>query len=297
MELVYARQEHGGYPVKRIGNTITVSFPNGERVYKSVRKTIRAIVNNDPDLVRSAYKKFNYCWNRYFRLGKFRKQLNTALDTLTLFGNKTLGIKKLKAKPRKKSLTVVDDFSETGIDLNKRGHEVVKLFYAGFKDKVLALGYNPEDVLQEVFLGILQRNRTKARFNPERSAFSSYVFMVCGCVISNYNRKHKKFFNECYGAFSADGEVVDVSVSNLPVVFDSTYEEKNLKEALIKRVYRKASKTRKFTQEKVDLVLPLLFLGHKNKEISVQTGVSVNWVSSFLKLVRNSLDDVRLSDL
>jgi len=285
MEAVFARQEHGGYKViRKQDTTIVVNWPTGQRIYDSVRKTIRALINNDPDLIKDAYKKFNYCWDRYFRLGKYRKVMSPVLDTLTLFGNKSLATGRSNIK-RNKTLTVVDQ-PVTGIDLNKRGHEVKKLFYSGFKDKVVALGYNPEDVLQEVYLGILQRNRTKGCFDPSRSAFSSYVFMVCGCVISNYNRKHKKFFSETIGTFDANGEIVDVSESNLPVFYDTVIDQKDLQEALTEQITHKAKRIRKFTEEKVQAALPLVFKGYKNKEISDITGISVNWVSSFIKFVK-----------
>jgi len=79
-----------------------------------------------------------------------------------------------------------------GIDLSKRGPEVAKLFYAGFARQVFSYGYEVEDVLQEVYAGILTRNNGKGAYNPKKASFSHYVYMVARCVISNYHRKQKK---------------------------------------------------------------------------------------------------------
>lgn len=76
-----------------------------------------------------------------------------------------------------------------GIDLAKRGHEVAKLLYAGFGSRMYASGYDPEEVLQEVYKGILTRNRGRGAFDARKSSFGHYVHMVCSCILSNYHRK------------------------------------------------------------------------------------------------------------
>ena len=76
-----------------------------------------------------------------------------------------------------------------GIDLARRGHEVAKLLYAGFGSRLYASGYDPEEVLQEVFKGILTRNRGRSAFDPRKSSFGHYVHLVCSCILSNYHRK------------------------------------------------------------------------------------------------------------
>lgn len=83
-----------------------------------------------------------------------------------------------------------------GIDLAKRGIEVRKLFFAGFGRRVLQAGYDPEDVLQEVYQGILVRNQGKCPWDPAKSSFGHYVHMVASCVVSNYGRKHKRCLEE-----------------------------------------------------------------------------------------------------
>lgn len=76
-----------------------------------------------------------------------------------------------------------------GIDLENRSHEVRKLLFAGFGARIARAGYDPDDVLQEVYKGLLARNRGTCRFDPSKSSFGHYVHMVCGCVLANYHRK------------------------------------------------------------------------------------------------------------
>jgi hypothetical protein len=59
-----------------------------------------------------------------------------------------------------KSLNLAFDRLEekVGIDLGARGHEVRKLLFAGFAGKMLSRGYDPEEVLQEIYAGLLVRN-------------------------------------------------------------------------------------------------------------------------------------------
>ena len=82
--------------------------------------------------------------------------------------------------------------TELGIDLRNRAHEVRKLLFAGFGRKMFLAGYDPEDVLQEVYRGILVRNRGSCPFDPAKSSFGHYVHMVISCVLSNYHRKQHR---------------------------------------------------------------------------------------------------------
>ena len=79
-----------------------------------------------------------------------------------------------------------------GIDLERRSHEVRKLLFAGFGRRMYACGYDPEDVLQEVYRGLLVRNSGKCPWDPAKSSFGHYVHMVCSCILSNYHRKQHR---------------------------------------------------------------------------------------------------------
>jgi hypothetical protein len=70
-----------------------------------------------------------------------------------------------------------------------KADEVRKLLWRGFAGKMLSQGYDPEDVLQEIYRGLLVRNKGKCPWDGRKSTFGHYVFLVIGCVLTNYHRK------------------------------------------------------------------------------------------------------------
>ena len=83
---------------------------------------------------------------------------------------------------------------ELGAKSERRGipykaDEVRKLLWRGFAGKMLSQGYDPEDVLQEVYRGLLVRNKGTCPWDARKSTFGHYVYLVIGCVLTNYHRK------------------------------------------------------------------------------------------------------------
>ena len=85
-----------------------------------------------------------------------------------------------------------------GIDLGKhserkgsrfKADEVRRLLWRGFAGKMLSQGYDPEDVLQEIYRGLLVRNKGRCPWDARKSTFGHYVHMVISCVLTNYHRK------------------------------------------------------------------------------------------------------------
>jgi hypothetical protein len=84
------------------------------------------------------------------------------------------------------------DGSDLGIDLSIRGHEVKKLFYAGgFTGTLNREGIDPDEFLQEVYRGLLARNRGTCPWDHKKSSFGHYVHIVIRCVLSNYLRRER----------------------------------------------------------------------------------------------------------
>jgi DNA-directed RNA polymerase specialized sigma24 family protein len=77
-----------------------------------------------------------------------------------------------------------------GVDF--KADEVRKLLWRGFAGKMLSQGYDPEDVLQEVYRGLLVRNKGKCPWDARKSTFGHYVYMVIGCVLTNHHRKQAR---------------------------------------------------------------------------------------------------------
>jgi hypothetical protein len=78
---------------------------------------------------------------------------------------------------------------DLGIDLENRADEVVKLFFTGFGSWVRQGQFDSDDIMQEVYKGILVRNQGSCPWNPSKSTFGSYVTMVSRGVISNHHRR------------------------------------------------------------------------------------------------------------
>jgi len=109
------------------------------------------------------------------------------------------------------SLTVLTE-PRLGVDLLRRGKEVAKLFYAGFGSRVARAGFDPEDVLQEVYRGLLIRNQGTCPWDVRKSSFGHYVHMVCGCIVSNYfRRENRRRSVEQIGVPGKDGFQVDAA--------------------------------------------------------------------------------------
>ena len=205
--VLYARQEHGGHRVERgDAGGFTVYWPNGPIAYRSARSTIRALVNREP-VVTPTLRDPHLTFDRYFRVGRWRNPTATVdgADAISLFAP-TPTVIIPKPKP-------------PGIDLKGRGHEVRKLFFAGFARRVLRYGYDPDEVLQEVYAGLLVRNNGKCPFDPRKSSFGHYVHMVCECIVSNHHRKHnRRAQSEVFGATNRDGEEIDFALSDAATV-------------------------------------------------------------------------------
>ncbi len=208
----YTRSSHGSHPVVVLppGEGFEVRWPQGPVRYPSARRTLIAITNRNPDPGPKS-KGWEIPFNRYFRIGKYSGENTVApeQDIFTLFSPTILVPKSLP--------TIIVPNTTRGIDLAKRGHEVRKLFYAGFARRVVNQGHDPEEMLQEIYKGILIRNQGKCPFDPAKSSFGHYVHMICNCIIINYHKRWSRIYGEeQYGIRAADGSTIDVGEADLP---------------------------------------------------------------------------------
>ncbi len=86
----------------------------------------------------------------------------------------------------------------TGIDIEGRSHEVRKLLFAGFRGKMMSQNYDPEEVLQQVLMGLHTRNNGKCPWDRRKSTFGYYVHMVINGVLTNYHRKQTRRIDRDY---------------------------------------------------------------------------------------------------
>lgn len=293
MEAVFARREHGGHRVVLSPKGYEVEWPTGSRVYPSARQLLIALVNRNPDPPKGA-ADHRLTFDRYFRRGKYQSWVPPQ-DTLALFQPdppNQISIPTPKPLRVDSSLTVLVEEPEIklGIDLENRSIEVRKLFYAGFSRKMLAKGYDPEDVLQDVYVALAVRNRGKCPFDPRKSSFSHYVYMVCGCVCSNYHRRYGRLTrNEQFGVpVVGEDEYSDVANADLAVEEagqEDAYQLLSATSTLTIRVVEEAPLAG-IDPTLAERCIEFLFEGWRYREISEVMGCSIGKVSEAVKFVR-----------
>lgn len=170
-----------------------------------------------------------------------------------------------------------------GIDLAKRGIEVRKLLFAGFSSLMRAGGYDPEEVLQEVYKGLEVRNRGKCPWDPRKSTFGHYVHMVCSGILRNY---HRKVSNRRRRYIATD---VGGDDHNSPScsIFEATDESSIM---ALRRFYGWLCE-RPCHSENVaksyPLILPLLIQGYTRDEMVAETGLSKGIIAKTIRWVRD----------
>jgi hypothetical protein len=186
---------------------------------------------------------------------------------------------------------VVDPGVSLGIDLAERGHEVAKLLFAGYGRRIHSAGYNPDDVLQEVFKGILIRNKGRCPFDPRKASFGHYVHMVCLCVLSNYHRKQsRRRSKETVGALGwVNGDLTSVDVASggalLPPQPPLLLNDRQALDDLATYI----GDTRvgqSFDGQLAINILPLVSEGYGRSEIADLIGARKSVVSRALKVIR-----------
>jgi hypothetical protein len=261
-----------------------VIWPSGTISYPTRRQLIFALYNRGQ--IKGA-KDPGVSFDRYFVLGRWTPRKDPPIvTTLELFGQG-------RSKPQPKIQVPL------GIDLAKRGHEVRKILFAGFGYKISRAGYDPDDVLQEVYKGILARNQGVCPFNPDKSSFGHYVFMVCNCVLANYHRREcRRLEVEQVGLSCALDDERDVDAS-LQAVDDGlefsygTLQEPDAEARAVRAIQslrghlitQDAENAK--TQALASQILPLLYQGYGRKDIARTLSISPVKVTQAMTYLRS----------
>jgi len=273
--MLYTRREHGHLPV-------TPLAPMGYRLtrrdgstwdYPNARQLLLAIHGG---------RNCGMTFARYFRQGQHSPTRGQPRLNL-------LGIQRRQELRRRKSL---------GVDLAKRGVEVAKLLRAACGQAITSWGYDFEDVLQEVYKGILRRNRGDGAFDPTRATFGYYITMVCRCVFSNYHaREQRRRGRETSGAWdchrtpvdagklavcapldNVDLELVEVSECMRDLADFITDQEQSWRQDAT--LYQDARLAKR--------VLPLVYAGKRRSEIAKELGISPPAIGRALSYLRGA---------
>lgn len=179
-----------------------------------------------------------------------------------------------------------------GIDLVGRADEVANLLFSGFGSWIYSSGYDPEDVLQQVYLGLVTRNAGRCPWDASKSSFGHYVHMVCQGVVSNYHRKQKRTKEmEQTGIKTyskADGFVLtDVAAADIPSLPMSIQEERDLVEATVSlsgHIETIGGPDAVLGKK----VLPLLRDGYTKAEIASKLGESRATIARVIEFVQSA---------
>jgi len=172
-----------------------------------------------------------------------------------------------------------------GIDLEKRGLEVRKLFYAAFARGLAKDGYDPEEALQEVYRGLLTRNKGTCPFDARKSSFGHYVHIVTRCILANYIRKEKRRlqFESTESSLSylrnrEDG--TGFSIEGCPEYRTSRVPDPGSLEALSRSIGGDA---------RTESALRLLSEGWSRREVLAKLGAEKKWLDGVLAMARATL--------
>lgn len=171
---LWTRYEHGNLPVDvhetpqgtRTRRRLTLHLPEGPVEFQSQGEFLIHLYGKDNRIP----------FERYFRLEEPRIVLAGVDDVLAY------------CRPDPK----VASPPPRGIDLKGRGIEVKKILFAKFGRKIVNMGYDPHDVLQEVYRKLLVANQGQHPYSPEKSSFGHYVYMVCDSALRNYRKKEER---------------------------------------------------------------------------------------------------------
>jgi hypothetical protein len=176
---------------------------------------------------------------------------------------------------------------KVGIDLSKRAHEVRKLLFAGFAGKMLSRGYDPDEVLQEIYRGLLVRNRGKCPWDARKSSFGHYVHMAINCILTNYHRKETRRGDRDAVPLenqTEDGEDLPSIHAQVGIWNGSDLGDRMALGSL--REYLKDLPEHSLEAQVGREILPMVSAGYTRKEIVQETGYRENVVSKALNWVR-----------
>lgn len=239
-QVLYTRWEHGSLPVRVHPRGFTLEKPSGPVQFKSARSLLKDIYGGD---------QHNWSLQRYFKIKPLKKEQPDVLSVLRMHPPE-------KQKTEKPKL---------GIDLQIKRTDVAKLLRSGFDRQIRSLGMDFEDALQEVYLGILVRNKGKCPWDVTKSSFGHYVYMICNCILSNLAKKRSKHrYNDLMWDVPVEGAQHPETCENF--------------EAL------KASLSNK--SDKAEEVLGLVIEGYTRGEIASRLGMEITEAAQMLSTIR-----------
>lgn len=280
--VLYARSEDGSVQVTKLPDGYRIT--GTPHVYKSTRQLLIHLTRHP--------EARHWTFNRYFRRGKYAvdawQHHSGVSPIMDLFGSDT---------PKAMfALSRIPRAPAVGVDLVNRHKEVAKLLFAGFGRRIYGYGYDPDDVLQEVYKGILIRNNGKCPYRPDGPAsFGHYVHMVCGCIISNYHRRQSRIRAMEQTGISgvSDDGFGQLDVATACSSIESVASTIDLTQMMDKDFVRFLDKRMKSDKERATImdVLPMVVDGMGRQEIIAIMNVPTSRVSKAIRLIRVAMSE------
>ncbi len=276
--VVFTRWEHGGDPV------VVTTHKDGSRTflydgeeYSSARSLLKKVTG----------RHFHHTFDQYFETSILPERLQPPRTILDLFGKEEETEKSTEDELITKLVDSFYEFKEApgpgkglGVDLSTRGHEVRKLLFKTCYPYMKQGRYDPDDVLQEIYKGLLTRNKGKCPWDADKSTFGYYVTMVCRGVLFNYHAKAKKRKAE-RDALEISEEVVQIPA---PTTVSDAGSDAMAQENLRRWLIRRNGGTPEGNL--APRILPLMLAGYNYKEIGSRLGVSPSMVSKSVAHIR-----------
>ncbi len=144
--------------------------------HKVEKKDDKFIIGNAELTAKEFKKKFGKPPELYFeiKLPIYLKGLSSIFEVIRDFES--------IEKPKRK----------LGVDVEAKANDIKSIFYKHFAKMCIQSKYEPEEMLQEIYLGILHRNKGNCPFDPAKSSLSTYIVMVSRCILFNIFNKDNK---------------------------------------------------------------------------------------------------------
>lgn len=268
---LYTRYEDGGVPVtiqengegKRKRYILTV----GEAIFKSVK-----------DFLKLSKSRATSSFTNYF--GAAKPVELPIFDILKeIEGYKKRQLEEIEQDYKDvcldtKPLTVNSDPQVVkGFDIVEKKKDIERIFYKFYAKRAAAEGLPVEDLLQEVFAGIISRNSKKSAFSLNRGSFSGYLHLVIGSIYKNFRKRE------------LDRGVHDRSIKTklLEKGEEATTESDFINDAILMDSFKEWVKVKKGMGDLASNVTVLLSEGKKKKEIADELGINATSLHKIIK--------------
>lgn len=269
---LFTRYEDGSNPITVIENINSKNRKKYEvKVGGHYFKTFKEFLNTTRCCENTSF-------NRYFN-----NNVQNSTPIIEILNNV---INYKKSSTSKESVEPLESVVVSGIDIGEKKKDIERLFYSFFAKKAAAEGLPIDDLLQEIYKGILARNIGKGAWNPKRGSFGSYVHMVANSVYLNFrNKELKRGIRE---------KSVDTSTSQIDNNQDNIVESDYINEEMLVSEFSTWVKNRKGLGDPAAYVVCLLRQGKKKKEIAAELGINHTTLHKIIDGLRQRVSEFML---